>query len=121
MTPNGDTRYVAISQHVLDQLLSDVGGDRETLHMLIGSLLEEAPKLLAEGRKACTSGDVASCQRAYHTLKGNAYQFGAMELGDAAKDIEHPAKTGTLPSGDQLDRVDALLRAAETELRAKLA
>lgn len=108
-----------IDTSVLDNLLSDMGGDADTVRELVQSFLTEGPTLLSEGRRAALAADATTCQRAYHTLKGNAATFGAMELSLAAKAIEQGSKTGTMPTTAEMDTCDHLFAAARAELQRR--
>lgn len=90
----------------LKPLLTDLGGDRATVADLVRLFIEEAPKLLAEGRAAAQRKDAPVTQRAYHTLKGSAGQFGAQDVHEMAKDIEQAARSGTLPNEAAMGRIE---------------
>lgn len=111
----------AIDAGTLQNLIDDMGGDREVVRELIQSFLEEAPKLLAAGRAARMAGDVQEVQRAYHTLKSNAATFGALALAGQAREIEQAARAGTLPAAAALDAVEQGYTQARGELLAFLA
>ncbi len=105
----------------LAPMLRDLGGDRATLAELVTLLIEEAPRLLAEGRAATQRKDVGTAQRAYHTLKGNAAQFGAQDVHDLAMAIEQAAKAGTLPNDAALTRIEAAWTPWQASYRSWLA
>jgi HPt (histidine-containing phosphotransfer) domain-containing protein len=107
---------MSVDEGVLRQLVDDMGGDMEVVRELLQSFLEEAPKLLAEGRQAAAAGDAPALQRAFHTLKSTSATFGAMELSAAAKAIEHAARGGALATAAQLDHVDRLWEAVKPEM-----
>ena len=111
----------AVDEGTLRGLLDDMGGDREVVKELIQSFLEEGPKLLAEGRAALMAGDTAEVQRAYHTLKSTAATFGAMTLANRAKDVEQMARSGAMPSLEDVGEIDAMFEAAKAELLLRLA
>ena len=110
----------AIDEGALRGLLDDMGGDVEAVKELIQSFLEEAPRLLAQGRDGAAHGDAAAVQRAFHTLKGTAATFGATALSEHARALEHAARAGALPAAEALAQADALLAAARAELLARV-
>ena len=55
---------------------------------LVGTFLEEAPRMLAELRKACLNGDAEGFRRAAHSLKSNGNTFGALEFAALARELE---------------------------------
>lgn len=101
---------------VLDALVDDMGGDLEVVRELVESFLDEAPRLLAEGRAALAAADAPGVQRAFHTLKSNAATFGAMGLAAAARETEQAAKGGALPSPDAVAAMERLFESAKVEL-----
>ena len=55
---------------------------------LIGTFLEEAPQMLAELRAAQAAGAADDFRRAAHSIKSNANTFGALRLGEMARELE---------------------------------
>jgi len=55
---------------------------------LVGTFLEEAPQMLAELRAAQADGSAERFRRAAHSLKSNANTFGALRLGEMARQLE---------------------------------
>ncbi len=55
---------------------------------LAGTFFEEAPGMLQEMRRAQRDGDAESFRRAAHSLKSNGHTFGALRLGNGARDLE---------------------------------
>jgi len=55
---------------------------------LIGTFVEEAPQMLAELRAAQTAGTADDFRRAAHSIKSNANTFGALRLGEMARELE---------------------------------
>ena len=86
---------------------------------LVDTFLEEAPVMLAEMKSALAAGQAETFRRAAHSLKSNAHTFGALALGQAARELE----LGGLDAGKAhgaLDRIDQdyeRARAALTGLR----
>ncbi|MEA3191099.1 MAG: histidine phosphotransfer protein HptB [Thermoplasmata archaeon] len=109
-----------IDEATLRQLIDDMGGDMEVVRELMQSFLEEAPKLIAEGRQAAGANDAPTLQRALHTLKSTAATFGALQLSTASKNIEHAARAGTIATPAQLDEVDRLWAATKPQLLQRI-
>jgi HPt (histidine-containing phosphotransfer) domain-containing protein len=55
---------------------------------LVGTFLEEAPRILTELRKARADGDADKFRRAAHSLKSNGATFGALGLAALARELE---------------------------------
>ena len=67
--------------------LQDTAG-AEFVAELVGTFLEEAPQMLAELRAALPAGDAQGFRRAAHSLKSNSNTFGALLLGEMARQLE---------------------------------
>lgn len=77
------------------QSLTDLfDGDPEVIAELVDAFRDEAPARLAELRSGMESGDLAVVGRAAHTLKSNAFTFGARELGEVCQELESAARDG---------------------------
>jgi len=72
--------------------LHRMGDDKELFQEMIGLLESDAPSLLDTLQRARQAGDHANVQRAAHTLKGLAANFGAERAVGAAADVERLAK-----------------------------
>ena len=71
---------------------------------LVGTFLEEAPRMLAELRHALAAQSADAFRRAAHSLKSNGNTFGASRLGEMARELELGGLAiGTAP----LDALDA--------------
>jgi histidine phosphotransfer protein HptB len=68
--------------------LQDTAGE-DFVAELVGTFLQEAPGMLGDMRDALAAGDAAKFRRAAHSLKSNSLTFGAMNLGDMARELEH--------------------------------
>ena len=100
-----------------DLAISRVGGDAELLKELGQLFIEEYPRLLAELRDAHRRGDAQEVERAAHSLKGSAVNFGARRAVDAAARIEQLGRDGTLDSvAELLGTLDLALLALHAEL-----
>ncbi len=98
-----------------------MGGDHGVVKELIQAFLDEVPKQLAEGRAATAAKDVKTAQRSYHTIKSTAATFGAMPLSEMCKTLEQNAKTGTMPTLEQIASIEQMFEAARKELVTRLA
>jgi histidine phosphotransfer protein HptB len=67
--------------------LQDTAG-AEFVAELVGTFLEEAPQMLAELHAALPAGDALGFRRAAHSLKSNSNTFGALRLGEMARELE---------------------------------
>ncbi|HSM70871.1 MAG TPA: Hpt domain-containing protein, partial [Anaerolineales bacterium] len=78
------------------------------------AFLEDAPNMLENMRSALEKEDVESFRRNAHSLKSNAYTFGALEMGGLAKELEFMAKEKNLEIGNRLETLnDSYGRVAE--------
>jgi HPt (histidine-containing phosphotransfer) domain-containing protein len=69
-----------------------MGNDYELFQEMVGLLQADAPPLLAALHSAHREGDPQRLQRAAHTLKGLAANFGAERAVAAAAEVEKLAK-----------------------------
>ncbi|MFO0707410.1 MAG: response regulator [Nitrospira sp.] len=79
-----------------DQMLQNIGGDRDLLMQLIGLFLDRQPDLLQDIRHALSVGDAVTVERLAHTLKGTAGNLCASEVALAAGRLEAVGHLGTL-------------------------
>jgi HPt (histidine-containing phosphotransfer) domain-containing protein len=71
---------------------------------LVGTFLEEAPRMLAELRSARAAASAERFRRAAHSLKSNSNTFGALGLGEMARKLE---LGGLIADAAPLDALDA--------------
>jgi two-component system, sensor histidine kinase and response regulator len=90
--------------------LHRMGDDRELFQEMVTLLRSDAPRWLSVVAAALRDGDAARMQRAAHTLKGLAANFGAGRAVAAAAEVELLAK---------LQQTNGL-QAAVTELEESL-
>lgn len=100
--------------------LQDAAG-REFVGELVGTFLEEAPRMLKDLEAALAARDAERFRRAAHSLKSNSHTFGALGLATRAKDLElggldHAAR-GDPPALVSLSQEYARVAAALEELR----
>lgn len=76
-----------------DGSLRRMGNDSELFQEMISLLRSDAPPLIETIREAYDAGDCSRMQRAAHTLKGLASNFGAERAVAAAAALERLAKT----------------------------
>jgi len=55
---------------------------------LVDTFLQEAPAMLADLRRSLVAQDADTFRRAAHSLKSNGNTFGALALGELARDLE---------------------------------
>lgn len=87
---------------------------------LIGTFLDEAPRMLAEIRQSLAARDADRFRRAAHSLKSNSNTFGALLLGQMAKKLELGGidAAGNAHALDALDAEYARVAAALEALRS---
>ena len=76
-----------------NEALRGVDGDQELLRLVLGELLKEWPKLVAELNRAALAGDAVTLRRAAHTIRGSLRLFGYSEPVHLAEQIENLAQS----------------------------
>jgi HPt (histidine-containing phosphotransfer) domain-containing protein len=66
---------------------------------LVGTFLEEAPRMLEELRRAYAARDAEGFKRTAHSLKSNANTFGALVFGAMARELEISGLARVLEAG----------------------
>jgi len=89
----------AIDLATFEELKQMSGAD--FINELIDAFLDDAPHMIQNMQTAVTAADVESFRRNAHSLKSNAYTFGATELGALAKELEFMGKENNLDVGDR--------------------
>ncbi len=84
---------------VLDELREVLGGE---VDRIIAVYLEDAPRLIAQLERAAAANDPIALRVAAHTLKSSSANVGATTLSEAARDLEHGARDGTLAKPEVL-------------------
>ena len=62
---------------------------------LVQTFIGEAPNMISELRSALAAGDAERFRRVAHSLKSNSNTFGAVSLGQLARELELSAKERT--------------------------
>jgi HPt (histidine-containing phosphotransfer) domain-containing protein len=84
------------------ELQSSAGAD--FVGELVDTFFEEAPIMLAELKSALAADQAEPFRRAAHSLKSNANTFGALALGQVARELE----IGGLDAGKASGAIDRL-------------
>jgi HPt (histidine-containing phosphotransfer) domain-containing protein len=85
---------------------------------LVDTFLQEAPAMLAELRRSLAAQDADNFRRTAHSLKSNGNTFGALALGELARDLE---LTGAAKVGARGGEPLAALEAEYARVAAALA
>ncbi len=101
----------------LRELNNSLNGNREHIHLLIQTFLQDLPSTLASLQRALRAQDMALLRRAAHSLKGAASNFGARAVQQAAQDLENLA---VAQQTDKAATALTLLEAAADSARAAL-
>jgi signal transduction histidine kinase/CheY-like chemotaxis protein/PAS domain-containing protein len=91
-----------LDRQALVNLLEILGGEFNYLAEVIGTFLEDTPKLLREQDLAVTDGDSETVRRVAHSLKSNSADFGARELNKLCLQLETLARSGSLVGASEL-------------------
>ncbi|HEY7729331.1 MAG TPA: Hpt domain-containing protein [Gaiellaceae bacterium] len=105
-----------LDQSALQALLANVG-DADFVGELAGNFLAEAPGQVVELRRAAERGEAAELRRLAHTLKSNAATFGASELAESCRALEHAADGAGDGWAELVARVEAELVSVTPALR----
>lgn len=84
---------------MLDELREVLGDE---VDKIVQVYLEDAPRLIAQLERAAVGNDPIALRVAAHTLKSSSANVGARTLSDAARDLEHGARDGTLGQPEAL-------------------
>ena len=105
----------AIDKTTFEELKQMSGVD--FINELIDAFLDDAPLMIQNMQTAVAAGDVESFRRNAHSLKSNAYTFGAAELGILAKELERMGKENNLDVGDRFATLNEELAKVVEELK----
>jgi len=88
--------------------LKELGGDDDPglVLELVGMFLADAPVRMQEIETSLASGDIATLERAAHTLKSSSANIGAARLSASCKAMEESARRKSL------DGLPSLVRAS---------
>ena len=92
----------AIDRSTFTELQETAGVD--FVAELVGTFLEEAPRMLAELRRALAARSADAFRRAAQSLKSNSNTFGAGRLAEMARELE---LGGLVTDTARLDALDA--------------
>ena len=88
---------------------------------IVAVYLEDAPRLIAQLERAAVDNDPIALRVAAHTLKSSSANVGATTLAEAARDLEHGARDGTLAQpGNAVARIVSEFAQVRAALQATL-
>jgi HPt (histidine-containing phosphotransfer) domain-containing protein len=105
----------AVDKSTFEELKQMSGAD--FINELIDAFLEDAPQMIQRMKSALDTRDIDSFRRNAHSLKSNAYTFGATELGTLARELEYMAKENNLEVGNRLEILNEAFEKAADELK----
>jgi HPt (histidine-containing phosphotransfer) domain-containing protein len=109
----------ALDPGSVDSLRAMVGDDPEALGEVVQAFVDDSPTSVRALREGIAASDSELVRRAAHTLKGNAATFGALELADACRELEHLARDGGLDGAEALaGRIEVALAGSLPSIRA---
>ena len=99
-----------------EKLKQDAGAD--FVGELVAAYCDETPQLIAQLQQALAAHDVKTFRQAAHSIKSTSNTFGALELGELAKELEMLGREGQLADAqaevdrliDEYDRVQRTLK-----------
>jgi len=104
-----------IDKGTFEELRQMSGAD--FINELIDAFLDDAPHMIQNMRSALEANDAESFRRNAHSLKSNAYTFGATELGALARELEFMGKENNLDVGNRLEILNESFGRAAEELK----
>jgi HPt (histidine-containing phosphotransfer) domain-containing protein len=87
------------------------------INELIDAFLEDAPNMIHNIQTAAEVGDVETFRRNAHSLKSNAFTFGAAELGGLARELEIMGRENNLAIGNRLEILKEAFGTVAQELK----
>jgi HPt (histidine-containing phosphotransfer) domain-containing protein len=87
------------------------------INELIDAFLEDAPNMIHNMQTAAEAGDVETFRRNAHSLKSNAFTFGATELGGLARELEVMGRENNLAIGNRLEVLKEAFGTVAQELK----
>ena len=88
---------------------------------IVAVYLEDSPRLIAQLERAVAGNDPIALRVAAHTLKSSSANVGAITLAEAARDLEHGARDGTLSNpGTAVARIVGEFAQVRAALQATL-
>jgi HPt (histidine-containing phosphotransfer) domain-containing protein len=113
---------MTLDPEAMTRLLEITGGDQAFVDELIDTFIEDATTQIDALRAAASSADPEAIVRPAHSLKSNAANVGATELGDLARGLEADGRTGAVPEIDaRVTRVGTEFAAVRDALLAQRA
>lgn len=98
--------------------LARLGGDRELLREIAALFIDDSDRMVGEIERALVARNAFALDRAAHTLKGCALNFGAQRVSEAARSLERIARSGDLSAASTVyETLRSELNQLLTELR----
>jgi HPt (histidine-containing phosphotransfer) domain-containing protein len=95
-----------IDHATFEKLKNDAGA--EFVGELIATYCSETPQLIARLQHTLALNDADAFRQAAHSIKSTSLTFGALSLGEMAKELEMLGRAGELAgSQEQVDRLAA--------------
>ena len=105
MTPS-EVAMSVIDLRAFEKLKNDVGA--EFVGELIVTYCSETPQLIAKLQHALDVNDADAFRQAAHSIKSTSHTFGALSLGEMAKEVEMMGRVGDLAGAqEKVDRLAA--------------
>jgi CheY-like chemotaxis protein len=100
-------------------LLARMEGDQALLAEVVAIFHAEAPRMLADLRRAIEEANAAALQRVAHSFKGAVAIFGAHRASDAAQTLESLGRNGSVAgAAEVLAALEGQMTALSNELAA---
>lgn len=107
---------MVIDKAALDRLRAIVGDDASAAEV-VSEFLAEGPILIGALLAAAQDGDLQQTRRSAHSIKSNARDMGAVELGDICDRIEAASAQGSAPAASDIQGANLAMSVAIKELK----
>jgi HPt (histidine-containing phosphotransfer) domain-containing protein len=99
-----------------EKLRNDVGA--EFVGELLATYCNETPQLIAKLQHALDVNDAGAFRQAAHSIKSTSLTFGALSLGEMAKELERLGRAGDLAGArEKVDQLAAEYDRAQQALK----
>lgn len=107
-----------IDHRSLDQLFELIGEDKDALHELINTFLEEGAEIVAAMKESLATKDLDVLRRSAHSVKSSAQDFGATALSEMNASLESQCKNSwPANAAAQVDNISNQFSSTRTELQ----
>lgn len=102
----------------IDKLSELIGGDKEALHELIETFIEEGAEIIVAMKESVADENLDVLRRGAHSMKASAQDFGAATLSELNATLESQCKASwPVNAASQTEEIAQHFSAATDELK----